>query len=338
MATIVEYGSRLVEDQRYLSTRYAELKDLTIESDFLARENGETIIRRRHVEQALDEKFYRLSLIEDQIHDMVRSRDVLIDIEGERIGQVNGLAVIDLGDYAFGKVGRITCTVSKRDDGIINIERASKLSGRIHDKGMYILSGFLNAVLARKHEIGLAASVCFEQSYGMIDGDSASAAELIAIISGLGQVPVKQNFAITGSVNQFGDIQPIGGVNEKVEGFYNTCKILGRSNQYNVIVPTQNVANLMLHRQAREAVANGSLKIYPVTYFWQAFELMTGKSLGIKSVLDPLTPGSVLDDIQKRIQELKKKPAKEEPAKSNNKRFIGEGKKEPKKAAKSAKN
>lgn len=311
VATMVEYGSRLVEDQRLLSTQFGVLKDLTIEADYLARERGHTVVKRDHVESALSEKFYRVSLVEDHILEMVRNQDVLLSIDGSRIGQVNGLAVYDMGDYSFGKLNRITCTTSISDDGIVNIERASKLSGSIHDKGLLILSGFLNAILAKRYRLGVSASICFEQSYGTIDGDSASCAELIAIVSAMAGIPIAQNFAITGSVNQLGDIQPVGGINEKVEGFYKVCKLLGKSDTYNMIIPHQNVPNLMLNSETRKSVQEGFLKIYPVKHVAEAFELATGVALGAIDVYDEtFVPDSALDQIAKKVENLKKEERK----------------------------
>ena len=306
VATMVEFGSRLVEDQRLLSTQFGVLKDLTIEADFLARGKGHTAVKRDHVEAALNEKYYRVNLMEDHLLEMVRNQDVLLSIDGARIGQVNGLAVYDLGDYSFGKLNRITCTTAISDDGIVNIERASKLSGSIHDKGLLILSGFLNAVLAKKYRLGISASICFEQSYGTIDGDSASCAELIAIVSAMAGIPISQTFAITGSVNQMGDIQPVGGINEKTEGFHKVCQLLGKSDHYNMIIPYQNVPNLMLHNEARKSVQTGYLKVYPVKHVSEAFELATGVALGIVDVYDEhFAPDSALDRIAKKVEQLK---------------------------------
>lgn len=292
ISTIVEYGSRLVEDQRFLSTQFGELKDLTIEADFIAREEGAKVVQRKHVEKALEEKYFRVNLIEENLFNMVKQEDILLTVHGKQAGQVNGLAVYDMGDYSFGKLGRITCTTAISHDGVINIERASKLSGKIHDKGVFILTGLLNSLLAQHRPLGLAASICFEQSYGMIDGDSATMAEFVAILSALSGIPVLQNVAMTGSLNQFGEVQPIGGVNEKVEGFWKTCKILGPKNgTFTCIIPRQNSANLMLQRDARDAVASGRLKIVPVVSVAEAFEIATGVPLGIADV--KLAPGAV---------------------------------------------
>ncbi len=308
IAAVVEYGSRLVEDQKLLSTKFGDIKDLTIEADFLARQQGDKVIRRPHVETALDRKYYRLNLVEEQLLDMVRNEDYLLSVDGERVGQVNGLAVYDMGDYSFGKLSRLTCTTSVSQDGIINIERASRMSGKIHDKGMIILSGFLNSLLARRHKLGIAASVCFEQNYSIIDGDSASVAEIVAIVSALGEFPIKQNIAITGSVNQLGDIQPVGGINEKIEGFYKVCKLIGKAKSgYRVVIPIQNVHNLMLHQEVRDAIASGYLEIYPIRHVWEAFHLATGVAFGAQDAhSSTFTPGSALDQIEKKLERIHK--------------------------------
>lgn len=308
VAAVVEFGSRLVEDQRFLSTQFGEIKDLTIESDYIAREQGAEEVTRDHVEEALDLKFHRLNLVEEQLLDMVRHEDILLSVDGERIGQVNGLAVYDMGDYSFGKIGRITCTISTADEGVLNIERASKLSGKIHDKGVFILTGFISAILAKGKSLGVAASVCFEQSYGMIDGDSATVAELVAILSAMAGIPVRQGFAMTGSLNQFGDVQPVGGINEKVEGYYKTCKLIGKSNKYNVLIPHQNVPNLMLHEDVRIAIDKGIFKIYPIRSINDAFELATGVPLGFIDVhQETFAEGTALKMIQDRLSTLTKK-------------------------------
>lgn len=313
VAAMVEYGSRLVDDQRQLSTQFGTLKDLTIEADFIAREQESRFIKRQHVEEALDQKFYRVNLIEEQMFEMVKHEDVLLTMEGSVIGQVNGLAVYDLGDYSFGKVSRITCAVSSAAEGIINIERNAKLSGRIHDKGISILSGYLSALLAREHHLGVAASVCFEQNYGMIDGDSASITEATAILSALSKLPVRQNLAMTGSLNQFGEVQPIGGVNEKIEGFWRTVEILGKkSGKYTVLIPIQNAANLMLHKSARMAVQEGRLEVIAVRSMAEVFEISTGVPLGAVDLhQEHFVPGSALWIIHERSQELRAKRRKE---------------------------
>lgn len=321
VAAIVEYSSRLVDDQRLLSTQFGEIKDLTIESDFIAREDGSRNVKRVHVEEAINQKIYRLNLQEESLLKLVESKDIILSVDGDVIGQINGLAVYDYGDYSFGKIGRITCTTSISDSGIINIERASHLSGKIHDKGIMILSGFLHSVLARKRRLGLSASLCFEQSYGVIDGDSASAAELICILAAMAELPIRQNMAITGSINQMGEIQSIGGVNEKVEGFFKVCEAIGKGKKYQVVIPHQNVPNLMLHGTVREAVKKGTLEIFPVAHIWEAFELLTGVPLGIKDVesQQPFKEGTALGLISAKLDQIFQEEMdleKEEPEKS----------------------
>lgn len=313
VAAVIEFSSRLVEDQRLLSTQFGEIKDLTIEADFIAREQGSKRVKREHVEEAVHQKYSRLNLQEENLLKLVETKDILITVDGSAVGQINALAVYDYGDYAFGKIGRITCTTMTSDSGILNVERASHLSGKIHDKGIFILSGFLHSVLAKTRRLGLAANICFEQSYGVIDGDSASAAELIAIISAMADIPIKQNMAITGSINQMGEIQTIGGVNEKVEGFMNVCETIGKGDSYGVVIPKQNVHNLMLQAYIRESISEGRLKIYPVSHIWEAFELLTGVPLGLKSVQQKkkFTKGSALAIIDEKLEELHRSETEE---------------------------
>jgi lon-related putative ATP-dependent protease len=305
LSAMVEYGSRLVEDKQQLTTQFGELKDITIEADYLARRDKSPTINRSHVEDALQQKFFRVNLIEHHLQEAIKNRDVLLSLDGSCIGQVNGLAVYDIGNYAFGKPVRITCTSAVNEDGIVNIERASKLTGHIHDKGVHILSSYLHALLAREYALGLSASVCFEQSYSIIDGDSASIAELVAIISAMAEIPVKQHIAMTGSLNQLGEVQPIGGINEKIEGFYNCSQLIGKGKKYGVIMPVQNVGNLMLQKETRTAVSKGTLEIFPVKYFWQVFELATGHTLGVKQLTDKqFAKGSALAIIQQKMQKI----------------------------------
>jgi lon-related putative ATP-dependent protease len=284
VAAIVEYGSRLIEDQNLLSTQFGELKDLTIEADFMAKERGHPIVQREDVEDALDQKYYRLNLQEEYLLRLVKQQDILISVDGTRIGQINGLAVYDYSDYSFGKIARITCTTSPSKRGILNIERQARLSGKIHDKAVMIIAGYFKAVFPRNKAHAFTASVCFEQNYGMIDGDSATLAEVIAIISSLARVPIRQNLAITGSMNQFGEVQTIGGVNEKIEGFWKICDLVGRSEKYTVIIPAANAQNLMLHRKTQAAVKAGRLEIIPVSHIAEAFEIATGVPLGVRDV------------------------------------------------------
>ena len=306
VAAVVEYGSRLVEHQKLLSTQFGVIKDLTIEADFLARQNGSRLVKRVDVEQAIEEKFNRLNLAEQGMMEHVGEGQVLLSLSGTKVGQINGLAVYDYGDHSFGKISRITATSYVSGGGVINVERESRMSGAIHDKGVAILSGYLNAIFAKNKATHLTARICFEQNYGGIDGDSASAAELIAILSSFSGIPIRQNLAITGSVNQFGEIQPIGGVNEKIEGFYKVASKISRASEYIVMIPVQNTKHLMLDLDTRNAVKTGILKVVPVKYIWEAFEVATGVALGIKDPHASKKPAkdSCADLIHKRLQQI----------------------------------
>jgi lon-related putative ATP-dependent protease len=279
VCAMIEYGSRLIEDQQNLSTQFGEVKDLTIEADFIAREKGAKLIKRIHVEEAIHQKIYRVNLYENHLMDMMAQDDLLISVIGDAVGQVNGLAVYDLGDHSFGKMSRITATASLSEEGFINIERAARLSGKLHDKGMHILTAYLKSHLAHSDRFGFSVTICFEQNYGPIDGDSATIAELLAAVSALSGIPVQQSFAMTGSMNQFGQVQPIGGVNEKIEGAYQCANLLGGGkNTCSVLIPYQNVKNLMLNPVTRKAVEKKALRIYPIKTFEEAFLLATGST------------------------------------------------------------
>lgn len=315
IAAVVEHSSRMVEDQNYLSTQFGAIKDLTIESDYVARESGSKVVKREHVEAAVREQIYRHNLYEDQLLQMLETEEILLSFEGAVVGQINGLTVYDLGDCSFGKPVRITCTTAMSEDGISNIERISRLSGRIHDKGMSIITSLIHSLLAREYDLRLSASICFEQSYGPIDGDSASVAEAVAILSSMSGIPIRQNYAVTGSLNQFGEVQVIGGVNEKIEGFYKSCEMVGKADKYHVLIPDKNAQHLCLEPHLREAVGEGKLDIIPVTYLWQAFELLTGHKLGISHHTDKtFAPHSCLDIIAKKLQKIRDDEGKEDEA------------------------
>jgi lon-related putative ATP-dependent protease len=305
LCAIVEQGSRLVEDQDHLSTEFGVIKDLVIEADFIARENKQRVVRRAHVEEALAQKYQRVNLYERHLQELVKNRSVLLSVTGKRVGQVNGLTVYDLGDHSFGRVCRITCTIAYGHGTVSNIDRAVKLSGRVHDKAVYILTHYLKAILGRQEELPFSASLTFEQSYGEVDGDSATSAELVALVSALADIPVLQNLAITGSLNQLGDVQPIGGVNEKIEGFYDTAQVLAKDHGVSVLIPHQNVKNLMLSQKVRSALSNKTLKIHPTKNFWEIFELATGVPFGITSLSDrTFAKNSALEKIAKKLKSL----------------------------------
>ncbi|MDW7673237.1 MAG: ATP-binding protein [Bacillota bacterium] len=276
VAKVIEASLRLAEHQKELSTRFNHVVELIYESVAWAEMEGSHLVLDKHVQKTLLEKINRANLLEDKVHDKILSNNILIATEGSGVGQINGLTVYNMGDHTFGMPARITARCYIGEKGIINIEREAKMSGSIHDKGVLILQGYLGGQYALDKPLSLSASICFEQSYGGVDGDSASCAELVAIISSLSGVPIKQNIAITGSMNQMGDVQPIGGVNQKIEGFFRLCKEKGFKGDYAVIIPIQNQPNLMLNEEVVEAVGKGQFNIYAIKHIDEAIELLTG--------------------------------------------------------------
>jgi len=302
---VIEYSSRLSGDQNKLSVQLGSITKILKEADYWSRlEGGEGFTRREHVEKAIEEKIYRSNMVEEKIQESIAKGVIMVDTEGMVTGQINGLAVYNMGDYAFGKPSRITCETYMGTEGLVNIERRARMSGNIHDKGVLILSGYIGSNYAQKVPLSLSASIGFEQTYEMIDGDSASAAELIVLFSSLSGVPVKQSLAITGSVNQKGQIQPIGGVNEKVEGFFEVCKAKGLTGEQGVVIPFQNVKNLMLKKSVVEAVKAGKFHIYPVETIEQATETMTGKEAGKRGDSGKFKRGTINYLVDKKLREF----------------------------------
>jgi ATP-dependent Lon protease len=259
------------------------------------------------VDQAIAERIDRLRMIEDKIQEMIDEGIILIDSEGAKVGQVNGLSVYDLGEYAFGKPTRITAKTAMGKGGIINIEREADLSGRTHNKGVLILGGYLRGKYAQDKPLTLTASLAFEQSYSGVDGDSASSTEVYAIVSSLADLPLRQDVAITGSINQNGEIQPIGGVNQKIEGFFDVCRSRGLTGKQGVIIPHQNVGDLMLRKDVVEAVKEGKFRIYPVQTIDQGVEILTGMPAGEKDSTGNYPPGTVNYLVDQKLHELAKR-------------------------------
>jgi predicted ATP-dependent protease len=280
VAKVIEYGAWLVDNQKKLSARFSDIADIVREASYWARNAGNHAVAAEHVQRAIDEKCYRSSLIEERIRDLITDGTLLVDITGSAVGQVNGLAVIDLGDIRFGRPSRITAKTYMGKGGVVDIERESKMSGKIYEKGVLILSGYLGAKYAQERPLSLAASLCFEQSYEGIDGDSASSTELYALLSSLSGIPIKQGIAVTGSVNQNGQIQPIGGVNQKIEGFFDLCRAKGLTGDQGVMIPIQNVKNLMLKKAVVDAVASGQFCIYAVGTIDEGIEILTDTPAG----------------------------------------------------------
>ncbi|RJS86126.1 ATP-dependent protease, partial [Candidatus Bathyarchaeota archaeon] len=261
-------------------------------------------VSRRHVEKALEEKVYRSNLMQEKIRELIERGVILIDVDGEKVGQVNGLAVIELGDYSFGRPNRVTATVSLGRDGIIDIEREAKMGGPIHTKGVLILSGFLSERYAQRVPLSLSARLVFEQSYSEVEGDSASSAELYALLSALSGKPIKQGIAVTGSVNQKGEIQAVGGINEKVEGFYEVCKAIGLNGRQGVIIPESNVDNLMLRDEVLDAMEKGLFHIYPVKTVDEGIEILTGVKAGERLPDGSYEEGTINYLVQRRLIEM----------------------------------
>jgi ATP-dependent Lon protease len=287
-----------------VTARFSDLADLAREACYAAREDGETPVTAVHVRKALDSKMERHNLIETKIREMIRDGVLLIDTEGAKVGQVNGLSVLEIGGYAFGKPVRITASTALGKAGIINIERESNLSGRFHDKGVQIISGYLRALFAQDKPLSLVASLCFEQSYSGIDGDSASSTEIYALVSALSGLPIRQDVAVTGSVNQKGDIQPIGGVNQKIEGFFDVCRIQGLTGTQGVIIPIENVEDLMLRDDVIEAVAQGKFHVLPVRTVEQGIEILSGVKAGSRGAEGKFEEGTVFALADQRLREL----------------------------------
>jgi predicted ATP-dependent protease len=305
-AAMLEYGVRQAGRRNKVTARFVDIADLAREAHYNAAAAGESVVRAAHVRGALSSKMERHNLIETRLREMIQEGTLLVDVEGTRVGQVNGLSVLEIGGYSFGKPVRITATAALGKTGLINIERESNLSGRFHDKGMHIIAGYLRSQFAQDKPLSLAASICFEQSYSGVDGDSASSTEIYALASALSGVPLRQDIAVTGSINQQGDIQAIGGVNEKIEGFFDVCRIKGLTGTQGVLMPESNVEDLMLREDILEAVATGKFHVWPVAKVEQGIELLTGMAAGKKSGDGKFEPGTVLALIDDRLSAMAK--------------------------------
>ncbi len=288
MARIAEYSSRLADDKNKLSTQFGELAEVMVEAATWAKMEKAKVITEEHIEKALAERKYRVRKYDEKYTEMINEGMLLIDTEGKEVGQINGLTVMSIGDYSFGKPVRITASTYIGKSGIINVEREVELSGSSHSKGVLILNGYLGEKFAKEMPLSLTASICFEQVYNGIDGDSASSTELYAILSSLSGVPIDQAIAVTGSVNQKGNIQAIGGVNEKIEGYYEICKHRGLTGKQGVLIPRKNVQNLNLNDEVVEAVKEKKFHVYAVDTIDEGIEILTGVPAGSKN-----TPGTI---------------------------------------------
>ena len=300
---VVEFGVRVAGSQKKLSTRFTIIADLIREASYWATNADSKVVKHQHVEKAIEEWIKRVNLVEDKIQEMIEDGTIMIDSEGEVSGQINGLSVYDMGEYAFGKPTRITARTSMGRAGVINIEREADLSGRTHNKGVLILGGYLRGKYAQDKPLTVSASICFEQSYSGVEGDSASSTEVYAILSSLSGLPLKQDVAVTGSINQKGEIQPIGGVNEKIEGFYHVCKAFGLTGTQGVMIPHQNVKDLMLKNEVVQAVKQGKFHIYPVKTIDQGIEILTGVKAGERKEDGTFEEGSVNFLVDKQLRQ-----------------------------------
>jgi lon-related putative ATP-dependent protease len=309
VAKVVELSARLVEDQRKLTTRFAHVSDIIQEAAFWAGHAGRDRVIAEDVQRAIDERIYRSNQFEERMREAIVDGSITVDTQGAVIGQVNGLAVLELGDYAFGRPSRITARTYQGRTGVVNIEREARMSGRIHDKGVLILSGFLGGRYAQDKPLSLSASIAFEQSYEGVDGDSASSTELYALLSSLAELPVKQGIAVTGSVDQKGAIQAIGGATAKIEGFFEICRAMpgGLTGEQGVVIPAANVVNLMLRDEVVEAVAQGKFHVWPVRTVDEGISILTGVPAGERDPDGSYPADSVNGRVDRKLRELAEK-------------------------------
>jgi lon-related putative ATP-dependent protease len=304
VAKVVEVGSRLAEHQDKLTSRFSDIADIIREASYWASKSNGRIVTENHVQKAIDERIYRTNRIEERMREMILEDTLIVDTEGEKTGQVNGLAVLDLGDYSFGKPSRITARTYAGKAGVVNIERETKMSGKIHEKAILIISNYLGSKYATKKPISLSASITFEQLYDMVEGDSATCAELYALLSSIANIPLKQSIAVTGSMDQNGDVQPVGGINEKIEGFYDLCKFRKLDGNQGVIIPRRNIKNLMIKKDLVDAIKDGNFTIYPIDRVEEGLEILTGMPAGTLKEDGTYPEGTINYLIVKRLTEI----------------------------------
>ena len=312
VARIIDYSSRLVEDQDKLTTRFMDVADMLTEADYWAGKDGGDIVTGDHVKKAIEERHYRVSLPEDRLNELIENGTIRIATEGSAVGQVNGLAVLSIGDYAFGKPSRITARASMGRGQVVNIERETKMSGRIHDKGFMILTGYLRGKYGQDRPLSLSASIGFEQTYSEVDGDSASSTELYALLSAVSELPIMQGIAVTGSVNQSGEVQAIGGATYKIEGYYDVCKAKGLNGSQGVMIPSDNLRHLVLKDEVVDAVREGTFKIYAVSTVDEGIEVLTGVVAGERGEDGAYPEGTVHDRVESRLREMARKARRSE--------------------------
>jgi lon-related putative ATP-dependent protease len=301
---LLEHATRLAEDQDKLSTQFGLVADVVREAHFYATQENSKYIGANHVEKAIEAKVYRSNLIQEKLREYIDRGVIYISTEGEVVGQINGLSVLSIGDFSFGAPSRITVSVGLGKEGLIDVQREVNMSGPIHGKGVMIIAGYLASKFAKDKPLTLSARIVFEQNYEGVEGDSASSTELYAILSSLSGLPIKQTYAVTGSVNQNGEVQPIGGVNEKIEGYYEVCKARGLNGQHGVLIPQNNVRNLMLKREVIEAVKAGKFHVYPVKTIDEGIEILTGIPAGAQLRDGSFEKDSAYDRVDRRLREM----------------------------------
>lgn len=307
VARVIEHSARLVEDSQKLYTGFREIANLLRESSYWAQQDNNKEVSVQDVQKAIDMQIYRADRLRERVQETILRGIYLIDTQGAKVGQVNGLSVIQLGGFSFGRPSRITASLRMGKGDLVNIEREVDLSGPIHSKGVLILAGFLGDRYAREKPLSLSASLVFEQSYGEVDGDSASSAELYVLLSAISGIPIKQSLAVTGSINQHGEVQAIGGVNEKIEGFFDICKARGLNGEQGVLIPSTNVDNLMLRQDVIDAVDAGKFFVYPIENIYQGIEILTGVAAGQPDDEGNYPPDTVNGRVMVRLQELAEK-------------------------------
>jgi lon-related putative ATP-dependent protease len=326
VARVLEYSMEVTGDREKLTLKLADISDLLKEADYYAGVDKSKHIKSNHVQKAIDKKRFRASLYEEKVQELVKKDIFWVETDGHKVGQVNGLSILMTGDHEFGKPSRITAAVSMGKSGVVDIDREAKLSGNIHTKGVMILHAYIREKFAHNKPLSLSASLCFEQSYGMIDGDSASSTELYVLLSAISDVPIYQGIAVTGSVSQKGEIQPIGGVTRKIEGFFDICEHKGLTGKQGVMIPEKNVNNLMLRRDVVEAVKKGKFHIYPVTTVEEGIEILTGMEAGEIQEDGTYPEGTLYQKVDDKLREMaemekefgKSKDEDEESKKDNN--------------------
>jgi lon-related putative ATP-dependent protease len=318
VAAVIEASSRFADHQDKLSIKFSTIMDLMREAHYWAKKAENKVVKGEHVKKALDEKVLRVNRVEERMREMTLEDTIIINTAGVKVGQVNGLAVLDFGDYSFGKPSRITAKTFAGKAGIVNIERETKMSGKIHEKAILIISSYLGSKYAVKSPISLSASITFEQLYEMIEGDSATCAELYALLSSISGAPLKQSFAVTGSMDQNGDVQPIGGVNQKIEGFYDLCRMRGLDGSHGVIIPKRNAKHLVLKQEVVDAVRDGKFSVYTIDRMEEGLEILTGLSAGELKEDGTYPDGTINYLVMKRLTEIGEALEKKKEQEGNN--------------------